>query len=140
MFEELQTFYTNNTTMIIIAGVALIAMLGMFMFKQNIFNKSNANIDSVAADMPNMDEMSNMSGMSNMNNMSNMNEMSEMSGMCDSSNDVCYSHEMMNASTLNDSSNVQHNGEPNFENNTDLNIESQINSNYDSTIENNNLG
>ena len=112
MFEELQTFYTNNTTMIIIAGVALIAMLGMFMFKQNIFNKSNANIDSVAADMPNMDEMSNMSGMSNMN---------EMSGMCDSSN-------------------VQHNGEPNFENHTDPNIESQINSNYDSTIENNNLG
>jgi len=119
MFEELQTFYTNNTTMIIIAGVALIAMLGMFMFKQNIFNKSNANIDSVDADMPNMDEMSNM---------------------CDSSNDVCYSHEMMNASSLNDSSNVQHNDEPNFENHTVPNIESQINSNYDSTIENNNLG
>jgi hypothetical protein len=35
MIEQIQDFISNNTTMIIIAVIALVAMVGMFMFKRN---------------------------------------------------------------------------------------------------------
>ena len=35
MLEDIKDFITNNTTMIIIAVIALVAMVGMFMFKRN---------------------------------------------------------------------------------------------------------
>ena len=69
MLEELQTFFSNNTTMVIIAAIALIAMLGMFMFKSSLFNKSNPNVDMV------------------------MNE------MCDPNTGICHPHSMMNMQT-----------------------------------------
>ena len=68
MLEDLKTFYSNNTTMIIFAAIALIAMLGLFMFKPNLFKKTTA------------DDMGGMGGMG---------------GMCDSSSGMCYPHSMM---------------------------------------------
>jgi hypothetical protein len=35
MLDQLKDFYSNNSTMVIIAIIALVAMVGMFMFKRN---------------------------------------------------------------------------------------------------------
>jgi len=35
MLDDIKDFISNNTTMIIIAVIALVAMVGMFMFKRN---------------------------------------------------------------------------------------------------------
>ena len=136
MLEEIKTFYSNNTTMVILAAVALIAMLGMFMFKSSLFKKTNNTMDMAMGSMGRMGDMPGMSG---------MNE------MCDPNSGMCQPHAMMNMpppsptmmtmtppseSMMNipsptiDSSNNDTNNEPNFDYN---NESSNENPNYDTT-------
>lgn len=41
MLDQLKEFYSNNSTMVIIAIIALVAMVGMFMFKRNTLQQQS---------------------------------------------------------------------------------------------------
>ena len=113
MLEDIKTFYSNNTTIVILAAVALIAMLGLFMFKSSLFKKPNTSMDMA---MGGMEEMGGMRGMEEMNDMGGMGE------MCDPSSGMCNPHAMMNMSPpMNDSTNNESNSEPNDESNGEFN-------------------
>ena len=136
MLEEIKTFYSNNTTMVILAAVALIAILGMFMFKSSLFKKTNNTMDMA------------MGSMGSMADMSGMNE------MCDPTSGMCHPHAMMNMpppsptimtmpppstpmmnmpSPTFDESNNDTNNEPNFDYNNESSNENNDTTNYDNT-------
>jgi hypothetical protein len=122
MIEDIKTFYSNNTTMVILVAVALIAMLGIFMFKSSLFKKTNTSMDMA------------MGGMDGMGEMGSMGDMAAMGGACDSATGMCHPHAMMNMtppmtmeqpmmtmeqSSTNDSSNYDSNNNSNYEDNND---------------------
>jgi hypothetical protein len=43
MLEQITDFVSNNTTMVIMIVIALVAMVGMFMFKRNTVQPDNSN-------------------------------------------------------------------------------------------------
>ena len=87
MFDDITSFISDNTTMVIIAAIALIVMLGIFIFKPAMFQKQPS-YTHPHMDMMNMPHMMNMSPMSSMSPMPSM-------PMCDPNTGMCMPPPMM---------------------------------------------
>jgi hypothetical protein len=61
MLDDITSFISDNTTMIIIATIAIIAMLGIFIFKPTMFQKqSQPSYENSQMEMMNMMNMPHM--------------------------------------------------------------------------------
>jgi len=86
MLDFITEFISNNTQMVIVAVIALVVMVGMYMFKPQMFKKP----EEQPFQVPGMDMDMNM----NMDMQTQM-EMPMDNGMCNMDTGVCQSHQEM---------------------------------------------
>jgi len=86
MLDFITEFISNNTQMVIVAVIALVVMVGMYMFKPQMFKKP----EEQPFQVPGMDIDMNM----NMDMQTQM-EMPMDNGMCNMDTGVCQSHQEM---------------------------------------------
>jgi len=86
MLDFITDFISNNTQMVIVAVIALVVMVGMYMFKPQMFKKP----EEQPFQVPGMDMDMNM----NMDMQTQM-EMPMDNGMCNMDTGVCQSHQEM---------------------------------------------
>ena len=86
MLDFITEFISNNTQMVIVAVIALVVMVGMYMFKPQMFKKT----EEQPFQVPGMDIDMNM----NMDMQTQM-EMPMDNGMCNMDTGVCQSHQEM---------------------------------------------
>jgi len=88
MLDFITEFISNNTQMVIVAVIALVVMVGMYMFKPQMFKKP----EEQPFQVPGMDIDMNM----NMNmDMQTQMEMPMDNGKCNMDTGVCQSHQEM---------------------------------------------
>ena len=86
MLDFITEFISNNTQMVIVAVIALVVMVGMYMFKPQMFKKP----EEQPFQVPGMDMDMNM----NMDMQTQM-EMPIDNGMCNMDTGICQSHQEM---------------------------------------------
>ena len=86
MLDFITEFISNNTQMVIVAVIALVVMVGMYMFKPQMFKKP----EEKPFQVPGMDMDMNMDM-----NMQTQMEMPMDNGMCNMDTGVCQSHQEM---------------------------------------------
>ena len=84
MLDFITEFISNNTQMVIVAVIALVVMVGMYMFKPQMFKKP----EEQPFQVPGMDMDMNMDMQTQM-------EMPMDNGMCNMDTGVCQSHQEM---------------------------------------------
>ena len=82
MLDVITDFISNNTQMVIVAVIALVVMVGMYMFKPQMFKKPEEQPFQVPGMDINMDAQMQM-------------EMPMDNGMCNMDTGVCQSHQEM---------------------------------------------
>ena len=88
MLDFITDFISNNTQMVIVAVIALVVMVGMYMFKPQMFKKP----EEQPFQVPGMDMDMNM----NMDMQTQMEmPMDNGNGMCNMDTGVCQSHQEM---------------------------------------------
>ena len=63
MIEDLKTFFNNNTTMVLIAAVALVAIVGFFLFRSMNSGSSQTPFPTPSHDMDGMESMNSVCDM-----------------------------------------------------------------------------
>ena len=84
MLDFITNFISNNTQMVIVAVIALVIMVGMYMFKPQMFKKP----EEQPFQVPGMDMDMNMDMQTQM-------EMPMDNGICNMDTSVCQSHQEM---------------------------------------------
>lgn len=90
MLDFITDFISNNTQMVIVAVIALVVMVGMYMFKPQMFKKP----EEQPFQVPGMDMDMDMDMNMDMDMQTQM-EMPMDNGMCNMDTGVCQSHQEM---------------------------------------------